>query len=55
MNTSRLKDRYESPTVEKCQVMLEQMMAGSKYTPYFEVAEEWTYEEVSGGDINIDF
>ncbi|WP_455665506.1 hypothetical protein [Phocaeicola sp.] len=55
MNTSRLKERYESPTVEKCQVMLEQMMAGSKYTPYFEVAEEWTYEEVSGGDINIDF
>jgi len=30
MNTSRLKERYESPTVEKCQVMLEQMMAGSK-------------------------
>ncbi len=54
MNTSRLKERYESPTVEKCQVMLEQMMAGSKNTK-FEIVEEWTHEEVSGGDIDIPF
>ncbi|WP_455668597.1 hypothetical protein [Phocaeicola sp.] len=54
MNTSRLKEMYESPTVEKCQVMLEQMMAGSKNTK-FEIVEEWTHEEVSGGDIDIPF
>jgi hypothetical protein len=45
MNTSRLKERYESPTVEKCQVMLEQMMAGSEYTTH-SVSEEWTYKDV---------
>ena len=45
MNTSRLKERYESPTVEKCQVTLEQMMAGSEYTTH-SVSEEWTYKDV---------
>ena len=56
MNTSRLKERYESPTVEKCQVMLEQMMAGSKYER-MDVTEEWDYQEVpiTDQDIIVDF
>jgi hypothetical protein len=60
MNTSRLKERYESPTVEKCQVMLEQMMAGSHYVSASNWEniriQDWDEHNVSPNqDITIDF